>query len=78
MINKYKDDNEQALVEMLSTYIQIGKIKEAKNYLEQVRHTFSEYKIWKRVLDVHDDVKERGLGKITKLVINNEFEEVGE
>ena len=67
MINKYKDSNEQALEEMLSVYIQIGKIDEARGYLKQVRHTFSRYEIWRKVLDVHEDVQEKGLGKITKL-----------
>ena len=76
MINIYRKQNEDMLEEMLATYVQIGKIDEAKKYLNDCKSTFSRYNEWSRILDVHADVKQKGLGKVVKLVLDNEFEDV--
>lgn len=54
---------EEMFVEMLSTYVQLGKIPEAKKYLEKVRSTFSGYEEWTKILDTPQD--------LTKLVLED-------
>jgi len=69
---KYRKENEEMFIEMLSEYIQLGKINEAKKYLEMVKGSFGKYDEWKKILDVHQDLKELIPGrKLTKIVFEN-------
>ena len=62
------------LDEMLATYVQLGKIDRAREYLDNVKNTFSKYGEWDRILNVHKEVDKKGLGKVVKMVLDNEFE----
>lgn len=50
--NPHRQDNEEALEEMLSHLVFRGKVDMAKRYLHEVRATYSKYETWCGILGV--------------------------
>jgi len=75
-----REATERDISDLLCRYIMIGEnspkyYEKARELLEGVKTTFSEYDRWDRILNVYEDVKSVSKElRIRKLVLENSFE----
>ena len=71
-MNKY--NNEDLLDELFETFVKVGNLDKAKEYLEICRDTFSGYDRWAREFNVHQAFQNEGLGKVVMMKFEKEVQ----